>query len=39
MLLADIYKIPIEIALGVVAGILLLVVIASVVRPAGTLKS
>jgi tellurite resistance protein TerC len=39
MLLADIYKIPIEIALGVVAGILLLSVIASVVRPGRTLKS
>jgi tellurite resistance protein TerC len=39
MLLADIYKIPIEIALGVVAGILFLSVIASVVRPGRTLKS
>ncbi len=33
MLLADIYKIPVGIALGVVAGILLISVIASVVRP------
>ena len=38
MLLADIYKIPIEIALGVVAGILLLSVIASVVRPGRNAK-
>lgn len=33
MLFADIYKIPIGIALGVVAGILLISVIASLVRP------
>lgn len=33
MLFADIYKIPVGIALGVVAGILLISVIASVVRP------
>jgi tellurite resistance protein TerC len=39
MLLAAIYKIPIEFALGVVAGILLLSVIASVARPGRTLKS
>jgi tellurite resistance protein TerC len=38
MLLADIYKFPIEIALGVVAGILLLSVIASVVRPGRNAK-
>ena len=33
MLLADIYKIPIGIALGVVAGILLVSVVASLMRP------
>jgi tellurite resistance protein TerC len=33
MLLADIYKIPIEIALGLIAGILLISIIASVVKP------
>ncbi len=33
MLLADIYKIPVAIALGVVAGILLISVIASIIRP------
>ena len=33
MLLADIYKIPVGIALGVVVGILLISVIASIVRP------
>ncbi len=35
MLIADMYKIPIGIALGVVAGILLVSVIASLVRPRG----
>ncbi len=38
MLLADIYKIPIGIALGVVAGILLVSVIASILRPRGNTK-
>lgn len=33
MLLADIYKIPILIALGVAAGILVVSVVASVLRP------
>src|SRR3989441_482821 len=33
MLLADIYKLPVGVALGVVAGILLIAVIASVMRP------
>ena len=36
MLLADIYKIPIEIALGLIAGILLISIIASVVKPRRT---
>jgi tellurite resistance protein TerC len=38
MLLADIYKIPIGIALGVVAGILLVSAIASLVRLRGNAK-
>ena len=38
MLLADIYKVPIGIALGVVAGILLLSVIASLARPRKSLS-
>jgi tellurite resistance protein TerC len=33
MLLADVYKLPIGVALGVIAGILLISVIASVMRP------
>ncbi len=33
MLLADVYKIPVGVALGVVAGILLVAVVASVMRP------
>ncbi len=33
MLLADVYKLPVGVALGVIAGILLLAVIASVIRP------
>jgi tellurite resistance protein TerC len=33
MLLADVYKLPVGIALGVIAGILLIAVIASVMRP------
>jgi tellurite resistance protein TerC len=33
MLLADIYKIPVGIALGVVAGILLISVISSIIKP------
>jgi tellurite resistance protein TerC len=33
MLLADIYEIPVAMALGLIAGILLISVIASVVRP------
>ena len=36
MLLADIYKIPIEIALGLIAGILLTSIVASVVKPRRT---
>ena len=35
MLLADIYKIPVGIALGVVAGFLLISVIASIIQPRG----
>jgi tellurite resistance protein TerC len=38
MLITEIYKIPITIALGVVAGILLVSVIASLVRPHGNTK-
>jgi len=34
MVLADIYKIPIGVALGVVAGLLLISVVASILRPA-----
>jgi tellurite resistance protein TerC len=33
MLLADVYKLPVGVALGVIAGILLIAVIASVIRP------
>jgi tellurite resistance protein TerC len=33
MLLADVYKLPVAVALGVIAGILLISVIASVMRP------
>ena len=33
MLLADVYKLPVGVALGVIAGILLIAVIASVMRP------
>ena len=33
MLLADVYKLPVAVALGVIAGILLVAVIASVMRP------
>jgi tellurite resistance protein TerC len=33
MLLADIYKLPVGVALSVVAGILLIAVVASVVQP------
>jgi tellurite resistance protein TerC len=33
MLLSDVYKLPVTVALGVIAGILLLAVIASVIRP------
>ena len=33
MLLADVYKLPVGVTLGVIAGILLLAVIASVIRP------
>src|SRR5262245_60694159 len=33
MLLADVYKLPVAVALGVIAGILLLAVIASLLRP------
>jgi tellurite resistance protein TerC len=33
MLLADVYKLPVGVALGVIAGILLLAIVASVLRP------
>jgi tellurite resistance protein TerC len=33
MLLADVYKLPVGVALGVIAGLLLVAVIASVIRP------
>jgi tellurite resistance protein TerC len=33
MLLSDVYKLPAEVALGVIAGLLLIAVIASVIRP------
>src|SRR4029450_2611027 len=33
MLLADVYKLPVGVALGVVAGILLIAVLVSVIRP------
>jgi tellurite resistance protein TerC len=33
MLLADVYKLPVAVALGVIAGILLISVIASLMRP------
>ena len=33
MLLADVYKLPVGVALGVIAGILLIAVIASLIRP------
>jgi tellurite resistance protein TerC len=33
MLLVDVYKLPVAVALGVIAGILLIAVIASLMRP------
>ena len=33
MLLADVYKLPVGVALGVIAGLLVIAVITSVIRP------
>jgi tellurite resistance protein TerC len=33
MLLADVYELPVGVALGIIAGILLIAAIASVIRP------